>query len=277
MKRILLSCLFIFTIYQLAVAQDSIPAAANDSVAKAAATDIADNKSSVNAEATAAYNEGHFRRAIEILEAERVDRLAEGLESPELYYNLGNAYFRVNELAEARLYYERALLLDPGDRDTRHNIDYLMTKIEDKILVADTFFLSNWFNAIQNLFSSNAWATIGIALFLLLAGCMAAFFFSRSVVLKKTAFYIGIVSLVIVIFANVFAFRQKKKVEHRDTAIIMAGSAPIMGSPDINSKELFILHAGTKIYITKEDRNWLEIEIDNGSVGWVQRDKIEVI
>lgn len=277
MKRILLSCLFIFTIYQLAVAQDSIPAAANDSVANAATADIADNKSSVNAEATAAYNDGHFRKAIEILEAERVDRLAEGLESPELYYNLGNAYFRVNELAEARLYYEKALLLDPGDRDTRHNIDYLMTKIEDKILVADTFFLSNWFNAVQNLFSSNAWATIAIVLFLLLAGCMAAFFFSRSVVLKKTSFYIGVVSLVIVIFANVFAFRQKKKVEYRDTAIIMAGSAPIMGSPDINSKELFILHAGTKIYITKEDRNWLEIEIDNGSVGWVQRDKIEVI
>lgn len=278
MKRILLSCLFIFTIFQLAVAQDSIPSMLGDSVTITDNTEsIADNKASINAEAIAAYNDGNFRKAIEILEAEKKAKLSEGLESPELYYNLGNAHFRLNELAEARLYYEKALLLNPGDRDTRHNIDYLKTKIEDKILVADTFFLINWFNAIQNIMSSNAWAILAIVSFLLLIGCLAVFFFSRSIILKKTVFYVGIVSVLIVTFANVFAFRQKKKIEYRDTAVIMTGSAQIMGSPDINSKELFILHAGTKVYITKEDRNWLEIEVDNGSVGWVQRDKIEII
>lgn len=276
MKRILLSCLFIFTLFQQTLAQDSIPAK-SDSIVQSQSEGIADNKSSVSGEAIAAYNDGNFRKAIEILEAEKKAKLSEGLESSELYYNLGNAHFRVNELAEARLYYEKALLLNPGDRDIRHNIEYLKTKIEDKILVADTFFLINWFNAVQNIVSSNAWAILGIVFFLLLIGCLSAFFFSRSIGLKKTVFYIGILSVVIVVFANVFAFRQKKKIEYRDTAVIMAGSASIMGSPDINSKELFILHAGTKVYITKEDRTWLEIEIDNGSVGWVQRDKIEII
>lgn len=276
MKRILLSCLFIFSIFQYVIAQDSIPTVQGDSIIQLD-TDIANNKTSVNSDATTAYNEGNFRKAIEILKAEKKAKLSEGLESSELYYNLGNAHFRVNELAEARLYYEKALLLNPGDRDTKHNIDYLKTKIEDKILVADTFFLINWFNAVQNIMSSNSWAILAITCFLLLIGCLSIFFFSRSVTLKKTVFYIGIVSVLIVIFANIFAFRQKKKIEYRDTAIIMTGSASIMGSPDINSKELFILHAGTKVYITKEDRNWLEIEIDNGSVGWVQRDKIEII
>lgn len=278
MKRILLSCLFIFTISQLIVAQDSIPSIQEDSVASINNTvDIAEDKFSVNEEASVAYNDGNFRKAIEILEQEKKSKLSEGLESAELYYNLGNAHFRLNELAEARLYYEKALLLNPGDRDTRHNIDYLKTKIEDKILVADTFFLTNWFNAVQNIMSSNAWAIIAIIFFLLLIGSLAAFFFSRSIMLKKTVFYVGIVSVLIVTFANIFAFRQKKKIEYRDTAVIMTGSAQIMSSPDINSKELFILHAGTKVYITKEDRSWLEIEIDNGSVGWVQREKIEVI
>jgi len=275
MKRIILSCLFIFTIYQLSYAQNSIPAANKETIVPA----TEDNAVTLtNADpATEAYNEGHFRQAIEILEAEKDARLKDGLESAELYYNLGNAYFRVNELANARLYYEKALLLDPGDRDIRHNIDYLSTKIEDKILVADTFFLNIWFRAVQNLFGSNAWATIAVVLFLALTASMVAFFFSRSILVKKTAFYIGIVSLVIVIFANIFAFRQKDKIEYRDTAVIMAGSASVVSSPDINSKELFILHAGTKVYITKEDRNWLEIEIDNGSIGWIQRDKIEII
>lgn len=271
MKRIILSCLFIFTICPLFYTQDSIPAANNE------AKLTTPTASGAAAEAIAAYNEGHFRRAIEILETEKDAQLKNGLESSELYYNLGNAYFRLNELANARLYYEKALLIAPGDRDIQHNIDYLLTKTEDKILVADTFFLNTWFRAVLNLFGSNTWAVIAIALFIVFVASLVAFFFGRSILLKKTAFYIGIVSLVIVIFANVFAFKQKDKIENRDTAVIMVGSVPIVSSPDINSKELFILHAGTKVYITKEDRNWIEIEIDNGSVGWVQRDKIEVI
>lgn len=272
MKRIILSCLFIFTIH-LSYAQDSIPAVKNDSVPASAAH----LSSGASADAIAAYTEGHFRRAIEILEAEKDEKLKEGLESGELYYNLGNSYFRMNDLANARLYYEKALLIEPGDRDTRHNIDYLSTKIEDKILVADTFFLNIWFRAVQNLFASNVWATIAVVFFLVLMASLATFFFSRSIVVKKAVFYAGIVAAVIVIFANIFAFRQKDKIEDRDTAIVMVGSASVVSSPDINSKELFILHAGTKVYITKQDRNWLEIEIDNGSVGWIQRDKIEII
>ena len=274
MKRIILSCLFMLIIYGVSFAQDSIPIA--DSLKSATTADISGNIS-VNDHAIAAYNDGDYRLAIDILEEERKQQLANGQESAALYYNLGNAYFRVNDLAHARLYYERALLLDPGDRDIRHNIDYLSTKIEDKILVADTFFLSLWFRAVQNLFSSNAWATIAVVCFILFIACLVAFFFSRLIVVKKGAFYIGIVALVIVIFANVFSFGQKGKIEKRETGVVMAGSVQILSSPDINSKELFILHSGTKVFVTKEDRNWYEIEIDNGSVGWIQKEKMEII
>jgi tetratricopeptide (TPR) repeat protein len=224
-----------------------------------------------------AYNEGDFNRAIEILEARKTEQKEKGLESAQLYYNLGNAYFRVNDLAHARLNYERALLLAPGDRDIRHNLDYLSTKIEDKILVADTFFLGIWLRAVQNLFGSNTWAVMSVAAFLLFIASLVAFFFSRLIVMKKAAFYAGMASLVIVVFTNVFSFSQKNRIESRDTAVITAGSASVVSSPDINSKELFVLHAGTRVYITKEDRNWFEIEIDNGSVGWIQREKLEVI
>jgi tetratricopeptide (TPR) repeat protein len=232
---------------------------------------------SVAQQAAALYNEADFRRAVEMLEKEKNEQKAKGLESADLYYNLGNAYFRVNDMAHARLNYERALLLDPGDRDTKHNIDYLSTKLEDKILVADTFFLSIWFNAVQNFFSSNAWAKTAVVCFLLLVASLVAFFFSKHIIVKKTAFYAGIVLIIIVVFANIFTFRQKGKIEHRSTAVVMAGSAPMVSSPDINSKELAVLHAGTKVRVTKEDRNWLEIEIDNGTVGWMQKDKLEII
>lgn len=273
MKRIILTYIFIFSIIAFSYGQDSISAVGGNEIVPA----VTENGNNIAAEAATAYSDGDFRKAIQLLEEEKDIQLAKGSESAQLYYNLGNAYFRVNELAKARLYYERALLIDPSDRDTRHNIDYLMTKIEDKILIADTFFLHTWFNALQNLMGSNSWATLAVIFFILFILSLIIFFFSRYISLKKVAFYIGIISLIIIIFANIFSFRQKNKIENRDTAVIMAGSASVVSSPDINSKELFLLHSGTKVYITKEDRNWFEIEIDNGSVGWIQKDKLEVI
>ncbi|MDR0824874.1 MAG: tetratricopeptide repeat protein [Prevotella sp.] len=273
MKRIILSYLFILFAFASSYAQDSINTK-TDSVPAATTGAVAQNDTD---KIEAMYNEGDFRKVIDALEKEKNDKKALGQESAELYYNLGNAYFRINDIAKARLNYERALLLDPGDRDTKHNIEYIMTKIEDKIPVADTFFLNIWFNAVQNLFSSNTWATIGVVSFILFIVGLVLFFFSRSIFIKKTAFYTGIILIIIIIFANIFSFRQKSKIERRDTAVVMAGSASIVSSPELNSKELTILHAGTKVTVTKEDRNWIEIEIENGTIGWIQRDKLEII
>lgn len=272
MKRMILSYILFLSVFAASYAQDSIPAPTNDNIAQDAP--LSDK---LDEQIATLYNNSDFREVIDILEKERSEQKAKGLESPNLYYNLGNAYFRVNDMAHARLNYERALLLDPGDRDTRHNIDYLMTKIEDKILVADTFFLSTWFNAVQNLFGSNTWSKIAMVSFILFILCLGVFFIGRYITMKKAAFYIGLVLIILVIFGNVFAYRQKEKIENRDTAVVMAGSASMMSSPDINSKELVILHSGSKVKVTKEDRNWLEVQLDSGDIGWIQREKIEII
>ncbi|NDV78890.1 tetratricopeptide repeat protein [Dysgonomonas sp. 511] len=274
MKQFILTALFLFSIYTCQ-AQDSIPAVQHNDSVKVENKQASGNDA--NELATVAYNEGRFKDAIAILETARKEGLEKGVESSVLYYNLGNAYFRTNDMGNARLNYERAALLDPGDRDIKHNIEYMLTKIEDKILVADTFFLHTWFRAAQNLLSSNGWAILSVVSFLLLIGSLVLFFFSRNVFAKKTAFYIGLFALILVVFGNIFTFKQKDKIEHRQTAVIMSGTAPILSSPDINSKELFTLHPGTKVYVTKEDRSWLEIEIDNGHIGWVQREKLEII
>lgn len=228
-------------------------------------------------QAAKAYQEGDFRDAITLLEGEIKAQKEQGKVSSELYYNLGNAYFRVNEVPQAILNYERAQLYNPGDRDIKHNIEYAQTKIEDKILTADNFFLKMWFEGVRDLLPSNSWAVLSIVFFVLFIGSLFLFFFSAKLTLKKTGFYTGIVLFGLLIFTNVFAYTQKKNVENRDTAIIMAGSAPVVSSPNTTSKELFILHAGTKVTITKVDGTWYEIEIADGSVGWIQEDKFEII
>lgn len=276
-KRIilLLSILVNIALSSAILAQEA--QTASDSTATNATESKQSVPSSLGNEVEKEYNEGNFQRVIELLETEQEKQKKEGLESSNLYYNLGNAYFRTNEIAKALLNYERAALLNPGDKDIRHNIQYANTKIEDKIQPLDTFFLSSWFLSLQNLFSSNTWAYLAIVSFLLFIVALIAFFFSRSITIKKIVFYVGIILAVFIALANIFASSQKNKVINRDAAIIMAGSAPVHSSPDMNSKELFILHSGTKVRITKEDRIWMEIEIADGNIGWIQRDKLEKI
>ncbi|MDL2215075.1 tetratricopeptide repeat protein [Dysgonomonas sp. OttesenSCG-928-M03] len=274
MKHLLLSVFIIASILGLA-AQDTVQQARQDIVEKE--QPAITNPQSVAEQAQYEYQEKNYRKAIEILENEIKVQSEQGNVSSQLYYNLGNAYFRVDEFPEAILNYERAHLYDPGDRDTRHNIEYAMTKIEDKILTADNFFLQIWFEGIQNLLPSDRWATISIVMFVLLMASLFLFFFSPVLKLKKVGFYTGIVLFICIIFTNIFAINQKRKIQNRDTAIVMAGSAPVVSSPSGASKELFILHAGTKVEINKSDGGWYEIEIANGSIGWIQKEMIEII
>lgn len=231
--------------------------------------------SSTNAQK--AYEDGDFATAVNIYKQQIKALKDQDKVSADLYYNLGNAYFKANEIPEAILYYERALLFNPGDKDIKHNIEYANTKIEDKILNADTFFLSIWFTAVQNLMSSSAWGILAIVLFLFFIVSLVFLFFGKKLVYKKIGFYLSIVLFILSVFSNIFAFSQKNRIEHRNTAIIMAGVAPVVSSPTLNSNEVFTLHAGTKVDIRKIDGDWMEIEIANGSVGWIQKSKLEII
>ena len=118
---------------------------------------------------------------------------------------------------------------------------------------------------------------IAIVLFFLFLACMGVFLFVRILWMRKTAFYSGIVIFVLVIAANVFAFNQKNMRIHRNKGVVMIPAVSVRTSPDANSKELFQLHEGTVVKVRKTDGNWYEIEIINGSVGWLPKENIEII
>ena len=241
-------------------------------------TNITENSITVaESEATAAYRDKNFAKSIKLYEAQIAENKSIKQESAELYYNLGNAYFRDNQVAKAIVNYERALLLKPGDSDIRHNLRFAKTRIEDKIDSADNLFINKWIRSIQNLYSGNTWAVVGIGFFLLLIVAIGVYMISIRLLLRKISFYSGIVLLSLVIITNVFAFRQKNKIVNRSTAIVMAASVSIYTSPDAHSQELFRLHEGAKVKIKREEGRWIEIMIANGSVGWLQKMNVEVI
>lgn len=235
------------------------------------------NASIFESAAEVAYKNSNFTESIKLYEAQIAEAKSINQESPQLYYNLGNAYFRDNQIAKAIVNYERALILNPGDTDIRHNLRFAKTRIEDKIDSADNFFLAQWISNIQNLFIANTWAIISVVLFILFIIAIGIYMISSRLVIRKISFYTGIVLFLLVVITNLFAFKQKNKVVNRTTGIVMSASVSIYTSPDPHSKELFRLHEGSKVTIKREEGNWIEIVIANGSVGWLQKKNVETI
>lgn len=224
-------------------------------------------------EAEVAFSKGQYSKAIELYGA----ILNEKGESAEIYYNLGNAYYRSSKIALAILNYERALLLDPGDSDIRFNLQMAKLKTVDKIEPIGEFFLISWFQSIQNMGAADSWAKLGITTFILFICCLILYFFSRWIRIKKIAFYIGVVLLVVVIFSNIFASNQNSKLINRNNAIIFVPTVTIKSSPDASGTDLFILHEGTKVSVKSTLGEWSEIELENGSIGWILSKSIESI
>jgi tetratricopeptide (TPR) repeat protein len=224
-------------------------------------------------EAETAYTQEDYNKAIELYE----ETLKSNGASAEIYYNLGNAYYKANRIAPAILNYERALLLDPGDGDIRFNLQMAREKTVDKIEPLGEFFLVKWIDSLQNRGSADSWAMLGIVSFLLLIFCLLLFFFSRWIRMKKVGFYLGIVCLLLVVIANMFAKGQKDEIVNRAYAIVFSPTVTVKSSPDASGTDLFILHEGTKAFIKSSLGNWKEIELEDGNVGWLPGKDIEII
>lgn len=224
-------------------------------------------------QANDAYAQEDYIKAIEFYE----QTAREHGVSADLYYNLGNAYYKHNEFAKAILNYERALLLNPGDEDARFNLDMANTHIVDKIDPVGRFFLSVWIDTLRSSLSSNVWAIIGIVAFILFIGGCYLYLFTSSVRSKKIGFFGGIVVLLIAIMANWFAWGLSNKMENRDEAIVFAATVSAKSSPAESGTDLFVLHEGTKVSILGKVNDWYEVRINDGNRGWLPASAIEII
>lgn len=273
---IVLGVLMLFLSLSGAAAQDSTATDGPQDQTATLSPSAGSSLSSVDA-AAEAYRAGDFKKSIEMYEQIVAEALNDQRESAAVYYNLGNAYFRDNQLAKAILNYERAYLLNPGNGDIRHNLRFAQNRTEDKIEKAGVFFLQSWFRSVRDLNSSNRWAVVSIIFFLIFLICLGVFFFVRILWARKAAFYSGFFFLLLMIATTSFAFSQKRELTHRDGAIVMVGAASVNASPDRNSNRLFELHEGTKVKIRNTDGNWFEVQIENGSIGWTEKENLEVI
>lgn len=197
--------------------------------------------------------------------------------APELYYNLGNAYFKSNELAKAILNYERALRIAPGYSDARYNLEFANQKVIDNIEMTDSFFLKKWLSALMKTMTSNGWFYISVVTFVFTLIAFLMFIFGNSRLIRKSFFYAGFVGLLISVSSILFSSIRKNQMESHREAIIMSGVVVIKGAPDKSGTDLYQLHEGTKVSVIDTLGDWYEVRLGNGNVGWVEKDKVERI
>ena len=222
----------------------------------------------------AAYTEGDFASALQDWE----DVRATGLMSKELYYNLGNAYFKTGEMAQSILWYERALKLDPSDADIRHNLEYARSLTQDRIEEVPEIFFEQWGHAMCYLLPSNTWAVLCLV-FLAAAVAMALLFLLGSTAgRRRVGFFVGIACLLLAFLGWDFAQWQRQEALAQDRAIVMRPVSSVKSSPSAESaKDLFILHEGTRVKILDNVGSYSNIELGDGRQGWIPSADIEVI
>ncbi len=222
----------------------------------------------------AAYTEGDFAGALQDWEEIR----SAGLMSRELYYNLGNAYFKNGEIAPAILWYERALKLDPSDKDVRHNLEYARSLTQDRIEEVPEIIFEQWGHALCYLLPSNTWAVLGLV-FLATAIAMALLYLLGSTPgRRRVGFFVGIVCFILSINGWDFAQWQMREARAQDRAIVMRPVSSVKSSPSAESaKDLFILHEGTRVKILDNVGSYTNIELGDGRQGWIPASDIEVI
>lgn len=224
--------------------------------------------------ANVAYEKGDWSGAVDAY-----TKIADqGYESAQLYYNLGNAYYRQQEPAKAVLFYEKALKLDPSYEDARYNLDHVNSILQDKIEPVPEFFLKEWMRSVSGMMSSNAWAVTFLVLLALTLALMLVFRMAASLAWRRVGFFTGLVTLLLMIAALSFSLWQKNDYNSHDGAVIMATVTSVKSSPTAdNSTDLFILHEGTKVKVLEKTGAWTNISLADGRQGWVRTSDIELI
>ena len=228
---------------------------------------------SLKQKADEAYSKGKYQEAIVNYEA----ALKKG-KSADLYYNLGNAYYRTDNVTRAVINYERAHLLAPGDKDINHNLEVARSKTIDNIQPGEKIFFKVWFEDIKTSMGIDTWATLSLISLVVALILFLVYLFVKQMTVRKVAFYLSLVLVVFFIFGNVFASQLKDFATNSSAAIIVSPTVTAKKTPTDQAADVCVLHEGTRVEITDNAlKGWYEIRLVDGREGWITDKDVEVI
>lgn len=224
-------------------------------------------------QANTQYEKGHYDKAATLYE----EIVEDGLESAELYYNLGNAYYRLDNVGLSILYYEKARKLSPTDEDILTNLAFANQKVEDEIDAVPVSFLTNWLETIASILTEKGWSLFFIGLFIVSLLLLVLYILSSTPNLKRLFFYSFFLLFVVGVCCFFLAWFQYYNTKNTKEAVIVSPATTVLSSPDSEATKLFVLHEGTKVSITDETNEWVELKLADGNVGWLLKKDLRKI
>lgn len=219
------------------------------------------------------YKNNRYQLAIE----EYNKLLLDGFAGTSLYYNLGNAHYRLGKVGYAILYYEKALKLSPNDEEVKHNLALAKLNLKDKVDTLPPFFIFNLWEGILAAFSVTGWTIIVYIIFILVLIVFVVYFFSRSVTEQRISFFTGIgLTVILLLTISLLIVKMNKEFNTKD-GVIIETSVIVKSSPDYSSKDSFQIHEGLKVRIEDNVDDWVKIRLDDGKIGWITEKSLGII
>lgn len=223
--------------------------------------------------ANALYNDAKYAEAIDVYES----ILDTDIHSAELYFNLGNAHYKLNNIAPSIYYYEKALLLNPNDKDIKNNLAFAQNMTIDAIDKVPDVGFSRIVKTIVNTASADTWAKIAIFGVFIFVSLFLLYHFAHATTRKRIAFIVSVIGMALALFALTMAF-QKERLEGNDNpAIVFAQESRVKTDPNKTSEEVFRLHEGTKVQVLEPYDDWYKIQLADQSTGWIPSTDIKLL
>lgn len=219
------------------------------------------------------YSNGKYYEAIEKYDS----ILNSGYQSPEVYFNLGNAHYKLNRIAPSIYYYEKALKLAPNDKEILNNLSFAQNMTIDAIEPVPEIGISRFLRKAINTFSFDTWAYLSVTFMILFILLFLTYYFASYSGKKRLSFVTSIISIILTLLCLTFAFK-KQSIDSKDNpAIVFSKESVVRTEPNLSGEEAFRLHEGTKVQVIDTINNWSEILLVDGKTGWLVTDNIKLL
>jgi tetratricopeptide (TPR) repeat protein len=224
-------------------------------------------------EANNQFLSGDYQKSIELYEK----LLSDGFSGASLHYNLANAYYRIGKIGLAILHYEKAKKFLPKDENINHNLNFVKLQTKDKVEKLPEFFVFElWENALA-IFNANQLTIISYVFFLIILISVLTYIISKNYNTRRISFYSIFIALIIFVISTVLLTVRLNRDYNVKYGVIISASVVVKSSPDPFSKDSFIIHEGLKVKIEDKIDNWLKIRLEDGKVGWLDKNSLGVI
>ena len=231
------------------------------------------NVENIFSQANELYNKGIYIEAINNYK----EIIKNDFHSAELYYNLGNAYYRLDSIASSVYYYEKALQLNPNDREIIDNLELINKTLVDEIDPITIPLIESILNRVSNIFYFETWGYISIFFSFLIVALFLSYYFANSSRVKRLTFVLLCISSIFMLVSLINGNKGYNNYINNEYAVIYSYETDLKTEPNYRSETLFMLHEGTKIQVLENYNNWIKIRLVNGQVGYIQLIDVKIL